>query len=75
MTPVPDRSTFESMYAGQAPWDSGKPQQSFIDMADEISGSVLDAGCSTGDTALSLAGRGCKVTDLDFPDQAAPYVR
>jgi cyclopropane fatty-acyl-phospholipid synthase-like methyltransferase len=66
MTPVPDRSTFESMYAGQAPWDIGKPQKPFIDMADRITGSVLDAGCGTGDTALFLAQRGCKVTGIDF---------
>ena len=66
MTPVPDRSTFEAMYAGQAPWDIGKPQKPFIDVADQITGVVLDAGCGTGDTALFLAGRGCKVTGIDF---------
>ncbi len=68
MTPVPDRSTFEAMYAGQAPWDIGKPQKPFIDVADRITGTVLDAGCGTGDTALFLAGRGCKVTGIDFLD-------
>ncbi len=68
MTPVPDRSTFEAMYAGQAPWDIGKPQKPFIDVADQITGSVLDAGCGTGDTALFFAGRGCKVTGIDFLD-------
>src|ERR1700719_2206504 len=66
MTPVPDRSTFEAMYAGQAPWDIGKPQKSFLDVADRISGSVLDAGCGTGDTALFLASRGNEVTGIDF---------
>ena len=25
--PVPDRSTFENSYAGQAPWDIGKPEK------------------------------------------------
>jgi hypothetical protein len=34
MTIVPDRSTFESAYAGQAPWDIGKPQRAFLDVAD-----------------------------------------
>src|SRR5260370_41535631 len=56
MTTVPDRSTFEAMYAGKAPWDIGRPQQPFLDAADRITGSVLDAGCGTGDTALYFAG-------------------
>jgi len=66
MTPVSDRSTFEAIYAGQAPWDIGKPQKPFIDVADRITGSLLDAGCGTGDTALFFAARGCKVTGIDF---------
>jgi cyclopropane fatty-acyl-phospholipid synthase-like methyltransferase len=70
MTPVPDRSTFESAYAGQAPWDIGRPQKPFIDMADRITGSVLDAGCGTGETALFFAGRGWQVTGIDFIEEA-----
>ena len=70
MTPVPDRSTFESMYAGQAPWDIGKPQKPFIDAADRVTGSVLDAGCGTGDTALFFAERGHRVTGIDFLEVA-----
>jgi cyclopropane fatty-acyl-phospholipid synthase-like methyltransferase len=69
VTPTPDRSTFEALYAGQAPWDIGKPQKPFLDVADRITGSVLDAGCGTGDTALFLAGRGCKVTGVDFLEE------
>ena len=63
---VPDRNTFESAYAGQAPWDIGKPQKAFIDVADQIPGSVLDAGCGTGENALFFAKRGHKVTGIDF---------
>jgi len=66
MTPVPDRSTFEALYAGQAPWDIGKAQQPFLDVAGRISGSLLDAGCGTGDTALFFAGLGCQITGIDF---------
>ena len=69
MTAVPDRTTFETLYAGQAPWDIGKPQKAFIDVADQISGTVLDAGCGTGDTALFLAGRGHQVTGIDFLEE------
>jgi SAM-dependent methyltransferase len=66
MTAVPDRNTFETAYAGQAPWDIGRPQQAFLAVADRITGSVLDAGCGTGDNALLFASRGHKVTGIDF---------
>jgi SAM-dependent methyltransferase len=66
MTEIPDRSTFVNAYAGQAPWDISKPQKSFTDKADQITGRILDAGCGTGDTALFLAGRGHQVTGINF---------
>ena len=66
MSDIPDKSNFASLYAGQPPWDIGKPQKPFIDIADKITGSVLDAGCGTGDNALFLASRGRKVTGIDF---------
>ena len=75
MTTVPDRTTFEAMYAGKAPWDIGKPQKPFIDVADRITGSVLDAGCGTGDTALFFAGRGCQVTGIDFSKKRSSRAR
>ena len=56
-------------YAGQAPWDIGRPQKAFLDVADQITGSVLDAGCGTGDNALFFAGRGHKVTGIDFLEE------
>jgi SAM-dependent methyltransferase len=63
---LPDRTTFESAYAGQAPWDIGRPQKALVDVADRITGSILDAGCGTGDNALYFASRGHKVTGIDF---------
>lgn len=64
--PVPDRATFENAYAGQAPWDIGRPQAAFVEVADRVTGSILDAGCGTGDNALFFASRGQKVTGIDF---------
>ncbi len=69
MTTVPDRTTFETAYTGQAPWDIGRPQQAFLAVADRITGSVLDAGCGTGDNALFFASRGHKVTGIDFLEE------
>src|SRR6266478_2696917 len=69
MSDVPDKSTFESLYAGQAPWDIGKPQKPFIEVADQIAGSILDAGCGSGDNALFFASRGHKVTGIDFLEE------
>jgi cyclopropane fatty-acyl-phospholipid synthase-like methyltransferase len=64
--PVTDRSTFVSLYAGQPRWEIGRPQQALIEVADRITGSVLDAGCGTGENALFFAGRGQSVTGFDF---------
>jgi cyclopropane fatty-acyl-phospholipid synthase-like methyltransferase len=66
MAAIPNRETFENAYAGKAPWDIGKPQPVFIQAADQITGSILDAGCGTGDNALFFAERGHKVTGIDF---------
>src|SRR5437870_4088361 len=63
---IPDRSTFESIYAGQPPWEIDRPQRALLDVADQITGSILDAGCGTGENALYFASRGQKVTGIDF---------
>jgi 2-polyprenyl-3-methyl-5-hydroxy-6-metoxy-1,4-benzoquinol methylase len=66
MSDVPRRSDFEAAYAGQAPWDIGRPQKPFVEAADPVSGSVLDAGCGTGENALFFAGPGQPVIGVDF---------
>jgi cyclopropane fatty-acyl-phospholipid synthase-like methyltransferase len=66
MSVVPNRETFESMYAGKAPWDIGKPQPALVAVAERVTGAVLDAGCGTGENALYFAGRGHRVLGIDF---------
>src|ERR1700683_5389478 len=61
-----DLARFQTAYAENAPWDIGKPQPSLVGVADEISGSILDAGCGTGENALFFAARGNDVTGFDF---------
>jgi ubiquinone/menaquinone biosynthesis C-methylase UbiE len=60
---------WREVYAGQAPRDIGRPQQAFLDVADRVTDSVLDAGCGTGDNALFFASRGHKVTGIDFLEE------
>lgn len=64
--PVHDRSSFENLYAGQPRWEIGRPQKAILDVVDRITGSVLDAGCGTGENALFFASRGQNVTGIDF---------
>ncbi len=60
------REHFENAYTGKPPWDIGKPQPVFQAAADKVTGSILDAGCGTGENALFFAGRGHAVTGIDF---------
>src|SRR5437868_9099829 len=64
-----DRSAFEDIYAGQPRWEIGRPQKAILDVADRITGSVLDAGCGTGENALFFASRGQKVTGIDYLEE------
>jgi SAM-dependent methyltransferase len=66
MTNIPNRETFENAYSGKAPWDIGKPQPAFVAVASKIVGSILDAGCGTGENALFFAQRGHKVVGIDY---------
>lgn len=61
-----DRPTFKAMYASQPPWDIGRPQRAFVEVADQVAGSIFDAGCGTGENALFFAKRNHKVTGIDF---------
>jgi SAM-dependent methyltransferase len=58
---------FDAFYAGTAPWDIGRPQQAFLELAEagRILGRVLDAGCGTGEHALMAAGLGLDATGID----------
>ena len=47
--PAHDRTSFESLYTGQPRWDIGRPQKALHDVADQITGAILDSGCSTGE--------------------------
>jgi SAM-dependent methyltransferase len=70
-----DRATFENIYAGNAPWDTGKPHEQFVGIADRVVSPILDAGCGTGEVALFFAARGHRVTGIDFVEEAIRRAR
>ena len=58
---------FDAAYRGTPPWDIGRPQKEFTELVrrGEITGSVLDIGCGTGEHALFFAGEGHEVWGID----------
>ena len=62
---------------GPAPWDTGKPQPAISRLAGEgaFAGTVLDAGCGTGENALRIASLGLHVVGVDVAETAVSIAR
>ncbi|MGW0041791.1 class I SAM-dependent methyltransferase [Rhodococcus sp. NPDC003348] len=62
---------------GPAPWDTGRPQPAVVRVASEggFTGSVLDAGCGTGENALHVAALGLSVLGVDVAETALAIAR
>jgi cyclopropane fatty-acyl-phospholipid synthase-like methyltransferase len=58
---------FNAAYRGSPPWDIGRPQKEFVELEQrgEITGSVLDIGCGTGEHTLFFAAEGHEVWGID----------
>jgi len=63
---------FDDSYKGTPPWDIGRPQPSFLELARSgaLRGRVLDVGCGTGEHALMAAGLGLDATGIDTASTA-----
>jgi 2-polyprenyl-3-methyl-5-hydroxy-6-metoxy-1,4-benzoquinol methylase len=84
---VPREPTSHERSAGQwwddsysnrtAPWDIGRPQAAFQRLADDgrWRGTVLDAGCGSGEHALRAAGLGLPVLGVDVAETAIAMAR
>lgn len=57
---------------GPAPWDVGRPQPAIVRLASRkrFAGTVLDAGCGTGENALYIASLGSSVLGVDVAGTA-----
>jgi SAM-dependent methyltransferase len=65
-------SIFFDAYDGVPPWDIGRAQPAFVELANlgQVEGSVLDLGCGTGDLVLEMAERGHEAWGVDMVPRA-----
>jgi ubiquinone/menaquinone biosynthesis C-methylase UbiE len=71
------RAFFETVYAGEAPWDVGGAQPAMAALLAEHppASPVLDVGCGSGDLALAMARAGHDVVGVDFAAAAIAAAR
>ena len=66
-----------SYHDSPPPWDIGQPQPAVLRLASEggFAGTVLDAGCGTGENALLIASLGLPVLGVDVAETALAMAR
>ena len=74
MTGLPWDASYQD---GPAPWDVGRPQPAVVRLAAQgvFAGTVLDAGCGTGENALYVASLGFSVLGVDVAETALAMAR
>lgn len=70
-------ATFDEAYEATPPWEIGRPQPALTKLFDagEVNGSVLDAGCGTGELTLFAASRGLPAIGVDSSPKAIAIAR
>lgn len=74
MTGLPWDASYQN---GPAPWDIGRPQAAIARLASAgaFAGTVLDAGCGTGEHAMLIASSGLLVLGVDVAETALSMAR
>ena len=74
MTGLPWDASYQD---GPPPWDLGRPQPAIVRLAagGGFAGTVLDAGCGTGENALHVAALGLPVFGFDVAETAVAMAR
>jgi SAM-dependent methyltransferase len=71
--------SWDDAYAGSVPpaWDLGQPQPAFVRLAEQglLTGTVLDAGCGTGEQTLLAASYGADALGVDVSPLALEIAR
>ncbi len=78
LTLTPSPSVFDEAYASRtAPWVIGEPQPAIValERAGWIRGTVLDAGCGTGEHTIHLTQLGYDVRGIDASEHAIEQAR
>lgn len=68
---------WDAAYTGTPPWDIGRPQTAFVELAEAggMRGAVLDLGCGTGEHAMLAAATGATATGVDVSPTAIARAR
>ena len=68
---------WDAPYAGTPPWDIGRAQTPFVELAraGQLHGAVVEFGCGTGEHTLLAAEAGLRATGLDVAPTAIAKAR
>ena len=78
MTAADAAHDWDGSYAGPSPpWDIGRPQPAFVRLADAgaLTGSLLDAGCGTGEHTILAARYRARALGIDVSPRAIEIAR
>jgi SAM-dependent methyltransferase len=78
MTAADAAHDWDGSYAGASPpWDIGRPQPAFVRLADAgaLTGSLLDAGCGTGEHTILAARYSARALGIDVSARAIEIAR